>query len=84
LLIYLLLTFLVVLSGLQFALESQVEDVIKESDKGAAILGQPSIASMTAQPQMQDTSTMKGGDETEKNRSARRMAARLGTDKDKR
>jgi hypothetical protein len=73
-------------SGAQFALESQVEDVVKAAGKKtAASGGVPNIASILQTPtQMQDQGAASfdsaAGD---MNRSARRMKQRLGQDKDK-
>ena len=91
---YLLLyfSFTVVLSGVQFALESQVEDEVTAANKLNMNTGLSSVQSVSAGvPQMQDA-PMKGynaGNENsnmdgkpEMNRSQRRMKDRIA-DKDK-
>lgn len=73
-------------SGAQFALESQVEDVVKAAGKNtAASGGVPNIASILQTPsQMQDQgSSSFDSSAGDMNRSARRMKQRLGQDKDK-
>lgn len=86
-----LITISVVLSGVQFSLESQVEDVVKAAGKDKRVMagGIPNVASMlTPDSQVQDQGVASNKDsfsnsETDMNRSKRRMQQRLGTDKDK-
>jgi hypothetical protein len=81
----------VVLSGVQFSLESQVEDVVKAAGKDKRMMagGIPNVAAMlTPDNQVQDQGVVSTKDsfsnsETDMNRSKRRMQQRLGTDKDK-
>lgn len=73
----------VVLSGVQFSLESQVEDETKKADKNRAV-GVPRMAAAPESSQVEDQG-MASFDSTvtDMNRSTRRMKQRLGTDKDK-